>query len=81
MAIWLGAIALISIQNITPISLKFLVFESIQLPMGILLAISVGVGMVFGATIPIFWQLSQPTTGKRWRQDEEEDPLENWQEE
>ena len=44
--------SLISIQNITPISLKFLVFQSIEVPFGILFGISVGLGLILGAMLP-----------------------------
>lgn len=53
-AAWIGAFAIFSIQNIQPISLNFLFFETIALPMGVLLAFSVGVGLVAGAIAPLF---------------------------
>lgn len=55
---WIGAIAILSIQNFTPVSLKFLSFETIQIPLGIVLAFSVAVGVVGGAIAPILWQLA-----------------------
>jgi len=55
---WVIAIAILSIQNITPVSLKFLTFETIELPVGIVLAFSVGVGAIGGAIAPLLWQLS-----------------------
>ena len=54
---WLGAIALLSIQNIKPVSLKFLYFESIELPVGLVLAFSVGLGIIGGAIVPPLLQL------------------------
>jgi len=54
---WIGAIALLSIQNIKPVSLKFLYFESIEIPVGLVLAFSVGLGMISGAILPPLWQL------------------------
>jgi uncharacterized integral membrane protein len=54
---WIGAIAILSIQNITPVSLRFLSFESIQLPAGLVLAFSVGIGLIAGAIAPILLQL------------------------
>lgn len=56
LAAWIAAIAIISIQNITPISLKFFVFESIQIPFGIVLAFSVGIGAIAAAIVPILGQ-------------------------
>ena len=55
-AAWVGAIAVFSIQNIQPISLQFLMFNSIELPLGVLLALSVGVGLVVGAGVPLFFR-------------------------
>jgi uncharacterized integral membrane protein len=43
---WVSAIALVSVQNATPVSLKFLTFQSVQLPMGLVLAFSAAAGMV-----------------------------------
>lgn len=48
---WIATIAVFSIQNITAVSLKFLAFESIKLPVGVLLSLSIGVGMIVGAIL------------------------------
>jgi uncharacterized integral membrane protein len=48
-AIWIIAIAILSVQNATLVSLKFLGLQSIQLPVGLILAASVGVGAIGGA--------------------------------
>ncbi|HYW21315.1 MAG TPA: LapA family protein, partial [Nodularia sp. (in: cyanobacteria)] len=45
-AIWVVAIAIISVQNATPVSLKFLTFQTIQIPLGLVLAFSAGVGLI-----------------------------------
>lgn len=50
-AIWVVAIALLSVQNATPVSLQFLGFSSIQLPVGLVLAVSIGLGMIGGALV------------------------------
>ena len=55
---WISAIAILSVQNFTPISLRFLSFETIQLPLGIVLAFSVGVGVIGGVIAPVLWQLA-----------------------
>jgi uncharacterized integral membrane protein len=49
------AVAVISAQNVTRVSLQFLGFQSIQLPVGIVLAISVGVGLVGGGIARGLW--------------------------
>ena len=56
MAAWIGAIAIFSIQNIQEVALKFIVFESIKFPVGVLLAFCVGGGMILGSLLPLLWQ-------------------------
>lgn len=55
-ATWIGAIAILSIQNITTVSLKFFAFSSLQLPVGVLLAFSAAAGWLIGAITPFFWR-------------------------
>ena len=55
---WIGAIAILSIQNFTPVSIKFLSFETIQIPVGIILAFSVAAGVIGGAIAPVLWQIA-----------------------
>jgi uncharacterized integral membrane protein len=66
---WIGAIAILAIQNFTLVSVKFLAFESIQLPIGIVLAFSAGIGLIGGALVPALWQLA----GQQQVQYEDED--------
>jgi uncharacterized integral membrane protein len=56
MAGWVGAIAIFSIQNIQAVSVRFLGFQSLQLPVGVLLAFFAGIGMVLGSLLPLLWQ-------------------------
>jgi uncharacterized integral membrane protein len=49
-AFWISAIALISIQNAEPVTLKFLTLQSVALPFGLVLAFSAGLG-VFGSAL------------------------------
>lgn len=51
MAGWIGAIAIFSIQNIQPVSLKLFSLQSIQLPVGVMLAFCVGIGIILGSLI------------------------------
>jgi uncharacterized integral membrane protein len=69
---WIGAIAILSIQNITPISLKFLAWETIEMRFGIVLAFSAGIGAIGAAIAPLLWQL---TGGQREQYFYEEDDL------
>lgn len=55
LAISVIAIAIFSIQNIQDVSLKFLTFESITVPTGVLLAFFSSVGMILGWLIPLLF--------------------------
>ncbi len=55
MAGWMSAIALIAIQNVQSVSLRFLIFQSVQLPFGLALAWSVAVGMIGMALFLWIW--------------------------
>ena len=67
---WIAAIAIFSIQNITPVAVNFLGFETIKMPIGLVLAFSVGIGAIGGAILPVLWQL---TSRQREPYYEEED--------
>ena len=53
MAMLLGLVAIASIQNIEIVSIKFLLWESVKLPFGVLLAFAVGFGLIMGSFIPV----------------------------
>lgn len=46
LAVWIAAIAVLSVQNFTPVSIKFLGFQSFEIPVGLVLAFSLGLGLV-----------------------------------
>ncbi len=50
-AFWVSAIALLSVQNARPVTLRFLTLQSVQLPVGLVLSFSAAVGMVGTALI------------------------------
>ena len=58
---WITAIAIISVQNVMLVSLQFLGFNSIQLPVGVLLAFAGGVGWLFGAIAPQLLRSRKPS--------------------
>jgi uncharacterized integral membrane protein len=68
--IWIVAIAIISVQNATPVSLKFFTFQSIQIPIGLVLAFSAGVGIIGIALLQPLWGLSTPQ--RNYTQDDAE---------
>ena len=55
LGIWITAIAIFSIQNIQNVSVKFLIFESIAVPVGVLLAFCSGLGVILGWLLPLFF--------------------------
>ncbi len=57
--IWIIAIALISVQNATPVALKFLGFQSIEIPFGLLLAFFAAVGWIGVAVLQPLWELGE----------------------
>jgi len=52
MAAWMMVIALLSVQNATPVSLKFLIWQSVPLPLGFLLSIGLASGLLLGGVLP-----------------------------
>lgn len=70
LAVWVVAIAILSVQNATLVSLRFLFFESIKLPVGLVLAFFVGVGIIGMAIIQSLWRL---LAGSRQRQQADDD--------
>lgn len=57
-------IAVLSIQNITAISLQFLGFQSVEIPLGVLLTVSFSLGLILGAIIPFVKPLQRVARGK-----------------
>lgn len=73
-ACWVVAIAILSVQNATPVSLKFLTFESIQLPVGLVLAFSAGAGIIgIALTQPLWSNASQRRGNSQSENDLEDD--------
>lgn len=70
-AVWIVAISLLSMQNADPIRLKFLRYQTIQLPVGFVLAVSAGVGVVATALIQPLWGMGD--TSARSIEDDIED--------
>lgn len=71
LAVWIVAIAIVSVQNATPVTLKFLTYESIRLPVGVVLAFSAAAGAIVGAVIALPL-LSSPSSAS------EDFPTENY---
>lgn len=50
---WMGAAAILAVQNFTAVSFKILTFQSIEVPFGVMLAFSAGLGAVGMAIAPL----------------------------
>ncbi|MCC3438470.1 MAG: LapA family protein [Microcoleus sp. PH2017_15_JOR_U_A] len=57
-AILASAIGIISVQNAAPVALSFILFKSIQIPVGLVLAMSISAGLIGGAVLQPLWNLS-----------------------
>ncbi|HEY9691581.1 MAG TPA: LapA family protein [Oculatellaceae cyanobacterium] len=71
---WVAAIAIISVQNYTLVSVKFLTFQSIQIPIGIVLGFSAAAGVIGGAIAPIIFRgSSSPNQNEEFSEDDDVD--------
>jgi uncharacterized integral membrane protein len=52
------ATAIVSIQNAGAVSVTFLIWHSINLPLGIVLSLSFTVGLLLTVVIPPMWQMA-----------------------
>ncbi|AFZ46008.1 hypothetical protein Cyast_0024 [Cyanobacterium stanieri PCC 7202] len=89
---WIIILPIFAIQNVAPISLQFFGLQSISIPLGILISLSVASGTVGGALLPVFFspinkkkKLKNNTKKKGnkfvrdWElEEEEEDPIFDW---
>lgn len=58
-AVWVSLIALIAIQNATPVSLRFLGLQSVAIPLGLVIAFSASLGMVGAALLLGIWRAAR----------------------
>ncbi|MFH7024650.1 MAG: DUF1049 domain-containing protein [Heteroscytonema crispum UTEX LB 1556] len=72
LAVWVIAIAILSVQNYTPVSLRFLTFQSIQIPFGIILAFCAGLGMIGVTLLQPLWGLSDSGRSNSRSDDDDE---------
>ena len=50
-AVWVVAIAVIAVQNATPVSVRLLTLQSVEIPFGVLLAFCTAAGMIAAALV------------------------------
>ena len=72
-AILASAIGIISVQNAAPVSLNFIFFKSIQVPVGLLLAMSISVGLIVAALLQPLWNISDSQNSRRKFQENQEE--------
>ncbi len=66
-AVWVIAIAVIAVQNATPVSFRLLNLQSIEIPFGVLLAFCAAAGMVAMALL-LLTLGGNPLQGRRRQQ-------------
>lgn len=66
LAAWVAAIALVSVQNASPVALRFLSFQLVEMPFGLVLAFGTALGIVGTA-------IAQPLLGFSSVQSQDED--------
>jgi uncharacterized integral membrane protein len=55
---WVGAIAILAVQNATAVSLSFLFLRSIELPVGVVLAFAFITGLMLTVLVQPLWRLT-----------------------
>lgn len=65
-AVWIGTIAIVSVQNAAPVALRFLAIQTIEFPFGLVIAFSVMLGILGTA-------IAQPLLGFSASQIDDED--------
>lgn len=70
---WVVAIAILSLKNVTPVSLKFLTYQSIQLPFFLVLAFGAALGMIVMTLIQLLWGLGSSISGNSRSDDDLDD--------
>ncbi len=55
LAAWIVLIAVFSIQNVADVSPRFLAWESVTMPVGVVLTFCVATGTILGAIVPLFF--------------------------
>jgi uncharacterized integral membrane protein len=56
MALMVMGAALISVQNAASVSVRFLGWQSIELPVGVVLSASFAVGLLLAVGLPLVWR-------------------------
>jgi uncharacterized integral membrane protein len=62
-ALWVAAIAILAVQNATPVAIQFLNFRSVALPVGVVLSFGVAGGMIVTTLLLLLWGPRQTKRG------------------
>ena len=65
LAAWIVTAAVLAVQNVLGVSLRFLGGQTIQIPVGVLLILCVALGVVAGAIVPLGWRISNSLGRKK----------------
>lgn len=65
LAAWIVTAAVLAVQNVLGVSLRFLGGQTIQIPVGVLLILCVALGVVAGAIVPLVWRISNSLVRKK----------------
>ncbi len=65
LAAWIVTAAVLAVQNVLGVSLRFLGGQTIQIPVGVLLILCVALGVVAGAIVPLVWRISNSLGRKK----------------
>ncbi len=65
LAAWIVTAAVLAVQNVMGVSLRFLGGQTIQIPVGVLLILCVALGVVAGAIVPLVWRISNSLGRKK----------------
>ncbi|MDB9529085.1 lipopolysaccharide assembly protein LapA domain-containing protein [Oscillatoria sp. CS-180] len=60
-AVWVVAIAIVAVQNATPVAIRFIAFQSVELPFGLVLSFCAAGGMLLTALLMLFLEGRKPS--------------------
>ena len=58
LSLWMVAVAILSVQNATAVTIQFFAWQSVDMPVGIVLAFSFALGVIMVALVRPIWLLT-----------------------
>ncbi|PSP18143.1 MAG: DUF1049 domain-containing protein [Cyanobacteria bacterium QS_8_64_29] len=65
LAAWVALFAVLSIQNVDALTLRFLMFRTVELPLGVAMAFAFGIGAIVGTLSPLLLPWRRPVGSER----------------